>query len=116
MMAVRLIRSLRMLRYWTKERQRVKTKNIAGDKGLYTVPAKLQGEWYSMDNNRRTHSKYTNQLIKIEFGTHTLTTEDHQYEIHILDKEYFEKHQQFSNDYLNCLLYTSDAADDSNRV
>ncbi len=68
---------------------------------MYTVPTKLQGKWYSMDKNRRTYSKDDNQLREIEFGSHTLTTEDHQYEIHIPDKEYFEKHQQFSNDYLN---------------
>lgn len=48
-----------------------------------------------MDKNRRTHSKDDNQLREIEFGPHALTTEDHQYEIHIPDKEYFEKHQQF---------------------
>ena len=44
-----------------------------------------------MDKNRRTHSKDDNQLREIEFGPHTLTTEDHQYEIHIPDKENFEK-------------------------
>lgn len=68
---------------------------------MYTVPTKLQGKWYSMDKNRRTYSKDDNQLREIEFGSHTLTTEDHQYEIHIPDKEYFEKHHQFSDDYLN---------------
>lgn len=54
-----------------------------------------------MDKNRRTHSNDTNQLREIDFGAHTLTTENHQYEIHIPDEAYFEKHQQFSNDYLN---------------
>ena len=57
-----------MSKQQTKEKQRVKTKKIAGDKGLYTVPTKLQGKWYSMDKNRQTHSKDTNQLRKIEFG------------------------------------------------
>ena len=85
----------------TNARVRVRTSKVAGDKGLYSVPVKLQGKWYNMDKNRRAKSESNNQLTEIEFGKHTLKTDDSSYEIHVPDKEYFEKHQKFSDQYLN---------------
>ena len=67
----------------TNARVRVRTSKVAGDKGLYSVPVKLQGKWYNMDKNRRAKSESNNQLTEIEFGKHTLKTDDSSYEIHV---------------------------------